>query len=126
MSDRISRGFNRSGATGAVVVDISKAFYRVWHGGLLDKLKSYGVSGQIFGLISLFLVFSLIDSFNLFWMGSLLKNIQLTLEFLKAPFLVLHFSYYTFLVMLSVIMLSMLMILPSILSVFRHLMCGNN
>ena len=28
---------------------------RVWHSGLLYKLKSYGISGQIFGLISSFL-----------------------------------------------------------------------
>ena len=51
------------------------------------------------------------------------------LEFLKAPFLVLHFSCYilmTFLTMLSVILLSMLMILLFILSVTRHLICGNN
>ena len=34
---------------------ISKAFDRVWHAGLLLKLKSYGTSGQIFGLISSFL-----------------------------------------------------------------------
>ena len=27
----------------------------VWHAGLLRKLKSYGISGQIFGLISSFL-----------------------------------------------------------------------
>ena len=50
------------------------------------------------------------------------------LEFLKAPFLVLHFSYYTlmtFLIMLSVMLLSMLMILLSILSVIRHLVCGS-
>ena len=54
MSDRIARAFNRSGATRAVAFDISKAFDRVWHTGLLDKLKSYGISGQIFGLISSF------------------------------------------------------------------------
>ena len=30
-------------------------FTRVWHAGLLHKLKSYGISGQIFGLISSFL-----------------------------------------------------------------------
>ena len=36
-------------------LDISKAFDRVWHVGLLHKLKSYGISGQIFGLISSFL-----------------------------------------------------------------------
>ena len=55
-------------------------------------------------------------------------NIHLMLEFLKAPFLVLHSSYYTlitFVMMLSVILLSMLMILLSILSVIRHLICGN-
>ena len=55
MPDRISRAFNRSGATRAVALDISKAFDRVWHAGLLHKLKSYGISGQIFGLISFFL-----------------------------------------------------------------------
>ena len=52
VSYRIARAFNRSGATRAVALDISKAFDRVWHAGLLNKLKSYGISGQIFGLIS--------------------------------------------------------------------------
>ena len=55
-------------------------------------------------------------------------NIQLMMEFLKAPSLVLHFSYYalmTFL-MLSLILLSVLMILLSIVSVIRHLICSNN
>ena len=51
-SDGIGRAFNRSGATQAVALDISKAFNRVWHADLLHKLKSYGISGQIFGLIS--------------------------------------------------------------------------
>ena len=55
VSDRIARAFNRSGATRAVALDISKAFDRVWHVGLLHKLKSYGISGQIFSLISSFL-----------------------------------------------------------------------
>ena len=55
VSDRISRAFNRSEATEAVALDISKAFDRVWHAGLLHKLKSYGISDQIFGLISSFL-----------------------------------------------------------------------
>ena len=55
MSDRIARAFNRSGATPAVALDISKTFDRVWHAGLLHKLRSYGISGQIFGLISSFL-----------------------------------------------------------------------
>ena len=46
--------FNRSGATRAVALDISKVFDRVWHAGLLHKLKSPGISGQIFGLICSF------------------------------------------------------------------------
>ena len=53
--DRIARAFNRSGATRAVALDISKAFDRVWHACLLHKLKSYGISGQIFDPISSFL-----------------------------------------------------------------------
>ena len=55
MSDRIARVCKRYGATWAVALDISKAFGGVWHAGLLNKLKSYGISGQIFGLISSFL-----------------------------------------------------------------------
>ena len=31
---------------------MSKTFDRVWHAGLLHKLMLYGISGQIFGLIS--------------------------------------------------------------------------
>ena len=63
VSDRIVRVFNRPRATRALALDISKA-------------------------VCLFLV---IDSFMLFWMGSLHKNIQLMLQFLRAPFLVQHF-----------------------------------
>ena len=77
--------------------------------------------------LALFLLFSVIDDFEWFWMENLHKNIQLMLEFLKAPSLVLHFSYYTlmtFLMMLSVVLLYVLMILLSILSVIRHLICG--
>ena len=55
VSDRIARAFNRCGATRAVALDISKAFHKVWHADVLHKLKSYGISGQIFGLISSFL-----------------------------------------------------------------------
>ena len=54
-SDRIDRAFNRSGATQAVALDISKVFDGVLHAGLLQELTSYGISGQIFGLISSFL-----------------------------------------------------------------------
>ena len=124
ISDRIARAFNRSGANQAVAVDISKVFDRVWHAGLLHKLKEFQVI-----YLALFLLFLVIDDFEWFWMESLHKNIQLILEYLKAPFLVLHFSYYTlmtFLMMLSVMLPSMLMILLSILSVIGHLICSNS
>ena len=55
VTDRIARAFNRSGATRTVALDLSKAFDRVWHTVLLHKLKSYEISGRIFGLISSFL-----------------------------------------------------------------------
>ena len=55
VSSRIARDFNRCGATGAVALDISKAVNKVCHAGILHKLKSYGISVQIFGLISSFL-----------------------------------------------------------------------
>ena len=42
-TDRIARTFNRSGTIRAVALDISKAFSRVWHAGLLHKRKSYGI-----------------------------------------------------------------------------------
>ena len=57
VSDRITRAFNRPGAAPAnpaVAFDISKAFDRVWHASLLHKLRSYGISGQTFDLISSF------------------------------------------------------------------------
>ena len=79
--------------------------------------------------LALFVLFSVTGSFEWFWMDSLHKNIYLIMEFLKAPFLALHFSNYilmTFLMTLSVILLSTLMILLSTLSVIRHLICVNS
>ena len=73
---------------------------------------------------ALFLLSSVIDDFGWLWIEGLQKNIQLMREFIKAPFLVLHFSYYRlmiFLTMLFVILQSLLMILLSILSVIGHL-----
>ena len=79
--------------------------------------------------LALRFLFSIIDGSKLLWIASLHKNIQLMLQFLKAPPLVLHFSFYTlmiFLIILSVILLSMLMILLPIVSVISQLICGNN
>ena len=54
VSDRIARAFNRCGATQAVATWYIQSFW-VWHAGFLHKFKSYGIPGQIFGLISSFL-----------------------------------------------------------------------
>ena len=99
---------------------VSKTIDRVWHAGLLHKLKSYSISGQIFGLISPFL--------SNRWLqvvldGKSFKNIQLMLEFLKAPFLVLSFSCYT---LITFLMMLSCCCYPPILSVIRHLICGMN
>ena len=126
MSDRIARAFNRFGAARAVALDISKAFDRVWYAGLLQKLKSYGISCQIFGLIPSFLSNR---QLQVVLGGKSSQEYPVNAVFLTGLFLVLHFSYYTlmtFLMMLSVILLSMLMILLSTLNVIRRLICGNN
>ena len=47
VSDRVARSFYRSGATRAVALDISKAFDRFWHTGLLHKLKSWNFRSDI-------------------------------------------------------------------------------
>ena len=72
---------NKLGAVGAVELDISKFFDT----GLLQKLKPYGISGQIFGHISSFL------SNRQLWVVLDERFSQEYLEFLKGPFFVLHF-----------------------------------
>ena len=126
MSYRITRAFNRSQANRAVALHTSKVFDRVWSAGLLHKLKSYGISSQIFDLISSFFsnrqlvlvletgafgweVFSRISSYC--WSSSRPNSWSILM---------------TFLMMLSVILLSVLMLLLSLVSVIRHLICGNN
>ena len=61
VSDRDARAFNRSGIPGDVALNIFKAFNRVWHAGLLHKLKS-----SVFQVryLALFLLFSIIDGFG--------------------------------------------------------------
>ena len=44
-----------SGATRTVAFDISRAFSRVWYADLFHKLRSYCISGKVFGRILSFL-----------------------------------------------------------------------
>jgi hypothetical protein len=57
ITHRIYSGFEEipSKESRAVFLDLSKAFDRVWHGGLLYKLECSGVSGNLLHLISNFL-----------------------------------------------------------------------
>ena len=116
-SDGIARAFKGTVAirdallTAAVVADINKVFNMVWHAGLLHKLKSYGSSGQIFGLISSFLI-------N--------RRLRVVLDGMSSdeyPFNAMIFL--TFLIMLCVMLLSMLMLVLSTPGVIRHLICFN-
>ena len=90
------------------------------HNGILHKLESYAISGQIFGLISSFLcnrrLQVVLDG----------KSSQQYAGVPQGSILVPKLFQLTFLMMLSVILLSMLMILLSTLNVIRRLTCGNN
>ena len=55
VSDRIARAFNSSETIRAVAHAISKTFGRGWHANLFHRLKSYGISSQVFGFVCFFL-----------------------------------------------------------------------
>ena len=108
--DRIARVFNRSRGV-AVAPDPYKASNRVGHAAHLHKLKSYAIFHQVFGLILSFLsnrrlhVVLNETSLQVFPVNSGVS--------LKALFLVLHVSYHNKMAfVLTVIMLSLMMILP--------------
>ena len=110
---RVTRGFNESGATQAVALGISKPFDRVLLVGLLHKLKSYGISSEVFGHISSFL------SNRWLWValdGKSSQKISVNAgvphsSILGSTLFLLYIR--TFLMMLYVIFQSMLMMLVS-------------
>ena len=88
VSDRIARAFIRSGATEAAL------YLRLLTGfGMLVFFTDLRLLELQVKYLALFLLFSVNGSFERFWMGSHHRNVQLMLKFLKAPFLILLFSY---------------------------------
>ena len=97
--------------------------------GMLVYFTNLGLGEFRVRSLALFLLFSVVDGFEWFWIDSLHRSFLLVLDFLKGPFLVLHFScciLMTFLMVLSLVLASMLMILLSILGVIRHLISGSS
>ena len=87
---------------------------------------SYGISGQVFCVISSFLSNRRVQVVQ---DGKSSQEYQINAGVPQGSALGLHFCYYTLvtaLMMLPVIFLSMLMILLSTLSVIRHLICYKN
>ena len=66
-----------------VFLDLSKAFDRVWHDGLMYKLKTLGICGNYYGLIHSFLSDRHKEWFS---MANPLNGHTLRLEFLRAEF----------------------------------------
>ena len=55
ITDEIFRAFESFDETRAIFLDISKAFDKVWHDGLLFKLRQYGIGGDVLSLLTDFL-----------------------------------------------------------------------
>ena len=119
-SIELLRAFNRAGATRAVALDRSKAFDSVWHAGLLDKLKSYGISGQVFGFISSFIIN------RWFWVVLDGKISQECSVNAGGPHGSILGNDLSDLMMSSIVLLSMLIMLLSTLSMIRSLICSNH
>ena len=55
ITHEIYQSFNKGFDARSVFLDISKAFNKVWHDGLIFKLKQNGISGNLLNLLSNFL-----------------------------------------------------------------------
>ena len=48
-----------------IVLDIPKVFNKIWHEGLLFKLKAFGVKGEFLNLLCIFFTSSTKESFSM-------------------------------------------------------------
>ena len=129
VSDRFTWVFDSSRTTRTAALDIAKAFGRVQHAVLFHNFTNSRFMEIQVEHLALFDFFSVIDGLEWFFTTGLCNNICLLLKFFKALPMVLHLLYYTlmnFLMVLSVILTSILMILLPTVSVIRCLFCDNN
>ena len=55
ITHRISRALDSNLDARVVTLDISKAFDKVWHKGLLHNITSYGIKGRVYSVLKSFL-----------------------------------------------------------------------
>ena len=55
ITSKIYEAFEKHAETRALFLEISKAFDKVWHQGLLHKLKCNGISGNLYNLLENYL-----------------------------------------------------------------------
>ena len=55
ITDEIYKAFDKGHEVRAIFLDISKAFDKVWKDGLIFKLKTIGIEGEVLNILSSFL-----------------------------------------------------------------------
>ena len=55
LCEHIYNSLDAGGEPRDITLDISKAFYKVWHAGLFHKVRAYGVAGRILSILESFM-----------------------------------------------------------------------
>ena len=84
ITHNIYKSFDEGYEVRGVFLDISKAFDKVWHDGLIFKLQENGISGNLLNVLKHFLTNR---KQRVVLKGNLLHGLMLRQEFLKVPFL---------------------------------------
>ena len=83
ITHKIYRSFDGGFDVSSVFLDISKAFDKLWHDGIIFKLKQNGISGNLSNLLSNFLRNR---KQRVVLNVQILLGLMLTQEFLKVPY----------------------------------------
>ena len=82
VTHKINQSFDEDFDVGIVFFDISKAFDKVWHNGIIFKLKQNSISAKLLNLLSSFLRNRKQKVVLNYLMGKLLLGLMLTQEIL--------------------------------------------